>query len=106
MPRARRNSNLKVPNEQRERQAEDHHETENFLTNVTIRVGRASRPSRASIHLLALRRFTKRPCRWLWLSNCTHGARSSAGRAGRPSHSDLERKERPNVETPQRESRE
>src|SRR5215813_4532580 len=32
------------------------------LTNVVIRVGRASRPSRASSHLLTLRRFTKRPC--------------------------------------------
>src|SRR5262249_33092636 len=34
-----------------------------YLTNVVFRVGRASRPSRASIHLLTLRRITKRA--WL-----------------------------------------
>src|SRR5262249_54852653 len=31
-----------------------------YLTNVSIRVGRTSRPSRASNHLLTLRCFTKR----------------------------------------------
>ena len=33
-----------------------------YLTKVVIRVGRAPRPSGASIHLVTLRRFTKRPC--------------------------------------------
>src|SRR5262249_61234556 len=33
-----------------------------YFSNVVIRVGWASRPSRASIHLPTLLRFTKRPC--------------------------------------------
>src|SRR5262249_59273329 len=30
----------------------------------------------------------QKPACWLWLSKCTYRARSSAGRAGRPSHSE------------------
>src|SRR5262249_1123455 len=59
-----------------------------YLTNVVIRVGRASRPSSASIHLLTFRRCTKRPWLLSVADKCTHGASPNAGRAGRPSHSD------------------
>src|SRR5262249_34224397 len=66
---------------------------------VSLRVGRASRPSSLRfIHWTSA--LHQKPC--LWLSNWTHGAWSNAGRAGRPSYSDWEQKGRSGFSLPGR----